>query len=254
MMVVNEFIEFSKALLETEDLDPIYVMLNKSKMSKEEMRKWLVAYWCFYDSGVASMAAEASDYYDEMCRLIEYAPRGTERRHFRGEKAKKAIKWMQSNDMIGEVFDELQAATEYKHVVNCTRKVPMFGTWITFKVADMLERLSLAKVSFTNFNITMYREPMKGVGIVLYNNEDAFVSQSEVTALVVSTIVALGSPKAPPLYDRVINMQEVETMLCKYKSHTHGHYNVGKDTKELKHSLIGRGRIAEELYNFVKEI
>ena len=32
---------------------------------------------------------------------------------------------------------------------------------------------------------------------------------------------------APPEYERAINMQEIETCLCKYHSYYHGHYKGG---------------------------
>jgi len=43
--------------------------------------------------------------------------------------------------------------------------------------------------------------------------------------------------KAPPWFDRPLNIQEAETILCKYKSHTHGHYPVGKDVAAVKKAL-----------------
>jgi hypothetical protein len=47
----------------------------------------------------------------------------------------------------------------------------------------------------------------------------------------------LGSLYAPPARDRLVNVQECETVLCKYKSHINGHYPPGKDTLEVLHGL-----------------
>ena len=52
---------------------------------------------------------------------------------------------------------------------------------------------------------------------------------------------------APPGRTRRIGIQEVETVLCKYKSHTHGRYAVGKDIEETYHSLAGMGDLAGQM-------
>jgi hypothetical protein len=56
-----------------------------------------------------------------------------------------------------------------------------------------------------------------------------------------------GKFKAPPDFTRPVNVQEIETVFCKYKSPLKGHYPLGKDTLELHHSLAGWGDLAEQL-------
>jgi hypothetical protein len=51
-------------------------------------------------------------------------------------------------------------------------------------------------------------------------------------------IKELGDLRAPPRYERPINIQEVETILCKWKSHLSGHYELGKDIIEVRHGLL----------------
>jgi len=53
--------------------------------------------------------------------------------------------------------------------------------------------------------------------------------------------------KAPPYQDRSINIQELETVVCKYKSHCNGHYPLGLDTVDIYHGLDGWGDAAQEL-------
>jgi hypothetical protein len=43
--------------------------------------------------------------------------------------------------------------------------------------------------------------------------------------------------QAPPSYDRLVGPQEIETILCKHKSHRNGHYPVGKDWREVRAAL-----------------
>src|SRR6185437_10528018 len=54
-----------------------------------------------------------------------------------------------------------------------------------------------------------------------------------------------GDLLAPPWRDRPVNIQEIETVLCKWKSHLHGRYPVGKDTSEVKHGLYAWGKCSE---------
>ena len=60
----------------------------------------------------------------------------------------------------------------------------------------------------------------------------------------------------PPLYDRPIGLQEVETVLCKWKSHLNGHYPLYNDTDEINHGMINwlpGNEVAEQFYkNMVK--
>ena len=60
-------------------------------------------------------------------------------------------------------------------------------------------------------------------------------------------IKAFDTCQAPPRYERAVNVQEVETILCKWKSHQHGHYPVGKDLHEVDKHLKGWGNLARRL-------
>jgi len=52
----------------------------------------------------------------------------------------------------------------------------------------------------------------------------------------------IGVPHAPP--GTSFRIQEIETVLCKWKAHVTGHYPVGKDTTEILHALKGWGPTA----------
>ena len=43
---------------------------------------------------------------------------------------------------------------------------------------------------------------------------------------------------APPQEDRPVGLQEVETILCKWKSHMNGHYPVGLDNEEIREGVL----------------
>jgi hypothetical protein len=48
----------------------------------------------------------------------------------------------------------------------------------------------------------------------------------------------LGHMKAPPRYERAINLQETETVFCKWKSHLVGRYDVGRDTERARKQFM----------------
>ena len=39
------------------------------------------------------------------------------------------------------------------------------------------------------------------------------------------------------MYERPVGLQEVETILCKWKSHMNGHYPLNNDIMEIRHGL-----------------
>ncbi len=237
--------QFGRALLETQDLDPVYVMLARAELNQAWLRRWLLAYWCFYHAGVATAAASCGIqgvYYNYLRGALKEAPRGSERRHFRGEKARHAIDWLSQfnpellvNSMVSyPTFQEVEAAA---------RSVPMFGPWIAFKVADMAERVLRQPIDFSGCDVVaFYDEPKKGA---------LKVAQMEgwpLDAVVPNMLKEFKGYRAPPYFDRGLNVQEMETILCKWKSHLNGHYEMGKDTHEIGVALsYHKGQISSRL-------
>jgi hypothetical protein len=58
---------------------------------------------------------------------------------------------------------------------------------------------------------------------------------------------------APPFQDRPINIQEVETVLCKYKAHCYGFYPYGNDTVHVAKALDGWGDLAQSMLSVLKK-
>lgn len=56
--------------------------------------------------------------------------------------------------------------------------------------------------------------------------------------------------KAPPLYDRPINIQEVEAVLCKWKSHMNGHYPLLNDITEIRDGLVPWMKVSQAARTF----
>jgi hypothetical protein len=244
--------DFGKALLDTRDLDSVYVVLWRAyrglDMTWPALRKWLLAYWCFYHVGVASWIADGQElvlrdgYWDRMEQAASSPayPRGTERRHFRGAKASAAVDWFRGRG-LNYLFRQLTHGSvdlTLRTVTLTVTRWPQFGPWIAFKVADMLERLGVVPVEFSAADVfRMFDSPRKGALEVAwrYSREKG---EDELLRWTYNYMVQLfGHYSAPPSGNRKVNIQEFETILCKWHSHLTGHYHIGKDTHEMHEAL-----------------
>ena len=253
-----DVIEFGEALIRTRDLDPVYCAVHDAKMPRDQLYRWLLAYWCFYHVGAASYISQekGAHFWDIMMDaarndvrnpspLGERWPRAAERRHFRGPKCVEAVK--QLRDVYGKpelAVRDLILPSE-KAILKKIKDWYLFGSWIGFKAADMLERCAGAKVSFDPNIGLMYSEPRKG--LELWAEVSGAGASFTIEEHYAELLEHFGRIPAPPALDRPCGPQEVETILCRFKSYWHGHYWVGKDIKEHREALVGWGRTAERL-------
>jgi hypothetical protein len=247
-----EIFRFGERLIDTKDLDPVYVAIWGAKLESCQLSRLLLAYWCFYHLGAAAYISEfeARDFWSMMARAAVneefWCPRGAERRHFRGPKCVTAVKWLEAHSPAGRP-DELLDALITGRVIGRERPQaltvmtriqywPMFGPWIAFKAADMIDRLILP-VEFNGDFVWLYAEPRAGLDLLPAEPQEA------------TNILLQHFRKftAPPQYERRCGIQEVETILCKFKSYVNGHYYIGKDIKEMRAGLAGWGRTADRL-------
>lgn len=275
-------VEFGDQLLRTRDLDPVYVAVAASNLDTATLHRLCLAYWCFYSLGTAAHLAEIKQpkrYWDAMEEAAANVgeredgskpwPRGAERRHFRGEQATRPMaelraKYKTATDAVVGMTGIDGGSGDFKYVSQTVQEHRGFGPWIAFKIADMAERVLRIPVDFENCELGIYKDPRQGAAIAylaLQDPEDAEqmtpdgkpwnypITDSELKATV-DHYVALWRKKrakAPPHNDRLVNVQEVETIFCKYKSHLKGHYPIGKDCREVFHGLHGWGDLADQL-------
>ena len=252
--------EFGRQLIESGDLDPVYIALSKVEWSDAQRKRWLVAYWLFYHPGSASyMCTGEGEYFwnrvanaarneDNTSPLDGRWPRASERRHFRGDKCVKAVaelrkRFPKAEDMVDFIAD---AAPDYKAVFNRVCSLPQFGPWMAFKIADMLERVEGVPVDFNLDSVTMFDDPKRAAIMVWkikaeMDPKDDRVKPKDPARAVRDVVDYLidhfKDMTAPPAHDRAIGYQEVETVLCCWKSHTNGHYPVGNDIVEIGKGL-----------------
>ena len=196
-------------------------------------------------------------------------PRGGERRHYRGAQAVASMAslislYPRGAEQAVEGFigaPQGYAYHTYKSVATAVQKHRGFGEWIAFKIADMSERVLGYDTDFSDCHLGIYKDPRQGAAVAcLEENTEAWrdwevhvggdvavkpwnypITDSELKHTVDHYIKVFRKFKAPPSGDRPVNVQEVETIFCKYKSHLKGHYPMGKDTLEIRHGLAGWG-------------
>lgn len=261
-------LEFSQQLVDANDLDPVYVLLHNAELPRDTLEAWLLAYWSFYHVGTASWITQTgigSDsetvYWSAFMRAAGSSvyPRSHERRHYRGENARKSSEFMAGYG-LESIFGEFRRAAyecrtlDLEEVLDYVLLWEGFGPWAAFKVADMLERLDLCRVRFdTSAVMQMYDSPRKGAELhhtLVFPGAPLDGRWPTIGEWAVNEVLnALGGRKAPPRYERPCGVQEAETCLCKWKSYRNGKYEIGEDVAACRKGLLrfARCRLSKRL-------
>jgi hypothetical protein len=220
--LMQDILAFGHKLVTTRDLDPVYCAIFDARLPGDQLARLLLAYWCFYHLGSAAWISEheGADYWRWMLVAAKNVgpeppaatgmqrwPRSAERRHFRGQKcfdAVTAISYMSPRDRL----EGLAAMHSEREVMAEVQKWPMFGPWIAFKVADMLERCWGAHIHFDPDLVLMYDEPRKALDLL--DPQEPKRAYQRLSSL-------MADRRAPPDLARRCGPQEVETVLCKWK-------------------------------------
>lgn len=231
-MAAKDVFEFGNELLRSKDLDPTYVILYEVKWSRDVLKRWLTAYWFFYDVGTASWITSQDGFYGAVRSCLKHAPRGAERRHFRGDAAAKAVdQWERRWPEPTRAIDSWSAETfeEYAAMAKAEAHV---GDWIVYKMADMTERVLARPLKFPNDMTGWYSEPKAGAMLVARE-----LGASSANEAVQELLRYRWETYAPPRFDRPVGIQEVETICCKFKAYRAGRYEAGTDWKAIRNSL-----------------
>lgn len=233
--------DFGRRLVETLDLDPVYVLVKHSGLAGLSLRKWLLSYWCFYHVGTACELSNRIGYWDGMEAAAATAtyPRCTERRHFRGIAAIRSVAYLKEQGIDRLFKPLLNGPISVSTAMAIVQQWVGFGPWIAFKVADMIERLGMVHVSFDSASAFLFDSPREGARIAYerYGSPEGEPFDTVEEWAVESILDRLGDLLAPPGFDRPIGPQEAETILCKWKSHVRGRYHVGEDIDSCRKAL-----------------
>lgn len=250
-------VDFGKLLLKSGDLDPVYILLKQTEFTPDQLKRWLIAYWCYYDVGVATYLSEFTghSFWDKMLEAAknETSPpiggrwkRGKERRHARGAQGLRMVSDLSRlyggnpEQMVDYIVG---GAPSYEETSKRIMSHAQFGPWISFKICDMIDRVLGVKIDFTNAAVFMFADPKKAA-VMFWRESQGFgenVKPKDENLVIEQVVEYLAAQftgfKAPPLSDRAVDLQEIETVLCKWKSHRNKHYPPLNDLIEIADSL-----------------
>lgn len=248
-----ELVGFGKQLFNSYDLDPIYTSIIALRLEREQLYRWLVAYWLFYHSGFASMASEreGKDFWLALGKAARNRsrapgggrwPRGSERRHFRGDAAVKVVKTLyrrygkHPEDMVRFIAD---GPMNVQSVIDRATQHPLFGPWIGFKVADMLDAVAGLPVEQDDVSVFLYKTPRESI---LENLKHLPIRKGGSEPVMLERAMVwlqkeLKAHRIPHKPKQTPDWFSIETVWCKHLSHMHGHYPLYKDIVEIRHGL-----------------
>ena len=170
-----------------------------------------------------------------------------ERRYFYSKIARDTIRGLKDFGPPEKVVDAMTFHRDYITIVQSVQSFTGFGPWISWKIADMTDRVLGWYVDFLEANLYMYRDPVKGAAYILTGDKNYKITSEELNGVVYMMLTHFKGYLAPPFQDRIVNVQEIETILCKYKAHCFGHYPWGNDTIHVAKALEGWGDMANHM-------
>lgn len=260
---------FGRQLFKTADLDPVYVALDRKVQG--HIYLWLLAYWCFYNAGFACWASQRETpkaFWKAMRSAAENTtptpaggrwPRGSERRHFRGASAIRAVAELEKrygNNPEGFFDHVLSGPMDVVSVMGRVQDHYLFGSWISFKVVDMLDAVLREPIEQTDVEVFLYDTPRKsivenlaeGVVKIKRTGDDA----KDFPAAMVWLQRELSDCRIPHKPKKAPDFFSLETVWCKHHSHRTGHYPIGKDIREIRHGMADWVKHSTEAAAFLK--
>lgn len=248
---------FGAHLLDTGDLDPVYVALNGAGYSDGQKLRWLVAYCALYHCGSACWLSEQEG--SGFWRWLDVAakdeapaptggrwPRGHERRYFYRAQAEGAVAdWRakygdRPEDMMafirGAGGGESAAA-----VMARARTHRSVGNWLAFKMADLVDACLGAEVDQTDLAPFLYSTPRESLLSVWRERRGQECSDDEAVVRMMEDLRASLSGHVIPHKPSVTVPDNfvLETVACKHGSHRSGFYALYTDTVDIHHGLSG---------------
>ena len=241
--------QFAQYTILTDDLDPVYVALHKCGMPEDMLMRWCAAFVTYYHMGTACQVCtlQGDEFWTELWNRYDSAPRASERRHFRGEAGKKALRsWINTYGTPERFFQDCMQPSFMKLL---QKGIPQIGHYFTWKCMDLREAVFGYDVDWTESEYHMVALPMQGLDILfpeLAGNRKA--NYAEALLRVVSEINHLD---APPRYVRRCGVAEAETIACMAKAYYGNKKPIGKDILEKRADLAGFGEIADHILQYM---
>lgn len=242
-------------MIKANDLDPDYSFISayskKHGLSREQVADWIILKTVLYDTE------------SELRKMLhaEQIPNlrfGAERqKHKNVASSMYSLAKQYINQNFGSSLKFLEnlegdGARAMKEV----GKMKYYGPWASWKVCDLASCVLGIDIDFSTIDFQKtYEYPLKGVLVVngydehdtaMLKDPNVFKFMLEEVFRQLEPIMGENSPHSQT--KRPMNMQEVETLLCKYHAHQKGKYPIGHDISRL------RNNISTSPYEDIKEM
>lgn len=234
--------QFARLTVLTDDLDPVYVALHKSQMPEAMLMRWCAAFVTYYHMGTACQLCtlEGEDFWTELWNRYDTAPRAAERRHFRGDAGKRAIRsWINTYGTPEKFF---AACMQPSFIKLLNANIPQIGTYFTWKCMDFREAVFGYEVDWSGSEHHMVELPKRGLDVIFGLDPD---SKPDYAAALHQVVDAIAHLDAPPRYVRGCGLAEAETVCCMAKAYYKNKKPIGKDILEKRQDLTGFGDVAD---------
>lgn len=221
----NDFEIFSKALVNSNDVDPVYPFL-KNIIKYEGFDPVQAVFWYGYFYSIESMVKllrgeitfEEARYGIERARTPQVRISTNKERTLSAWKALEPAKYAQ----------KASCSREFAEFI---KQVPYFGGWVSYKYTELFEKtLGFSNLAPKDMNIAA--GDVNGNGGPCGGLRWLYGIDQKYTRDVIPEWEALGVTLA---HKWGFDLGEVETCLCKYRKLRAGKYFVGHDIQEFTH-------------------
>ncbi len=250
---IRSFEDFLKVDVYTGDSDPMYWAVARAYLHPEFGPEWAKLYalamLTYYDSKLAFKAAEFTrglEFWEFLENSYATAPRGSERRHFRGGQGIEALELMKQFSPKPEEFFQQMGDTYQLVHYNCGKYLKQFGPYFQLKVCDFMDRcLDQPIRDWKGLEKNLPSEPQKALELLL---PDTCQVEGPVTAFL--SLCEEFDVLAAPDFRRRVGPAEIETSLCGWKTTKFKGNWFGADIWEKSHPFCNQGARESLFYSF----
>lgn len=243
------YLQFGDRMMRLSDHDFSHVVMANAPWTQEETERVFLAYRWFMHVGTACWLASVADIEQFWQRLeSEYdtLPRKIDRHQTRGARGWQTINYArQISSEPSEILDVwYPTGSSFAYCYHELIKVPDWGPSNVWHGYDMAERVlrwrNLPGVTLKESEDYMYDYPWE---VLREYTDEEYPKSVDVARRMLDEFAYL---PAPPFGDRSINMQELETILCRFRKYRKNRYEFGKDKATVIKNLKWRSsRLAD---------
>jgi hypothetical protein len=230
---------YARLTVMTDDLDPVYVALHNSGWDESKLLRWCAAFVTYYHTGTACAVCdlEGDEFWKEIYRRYDTNPRSSERRHFRGEAGKKALRHWATEYVSPEAF--MLACMKSSFMKTLEAGIPQIGAYFTWKVCDLREAVFGYSMDWAGAESHMLKTATNGLELIFPGEK---YEQS-----VFKIVDAISDLDAPPQKVRKCGIAEAETVACGIRQYYLRGAPIGEDIVAKRDNLTGGGENAIHL-------